>query len=195
MKIIFLGALLLMPSPPQDQISLIESAKRNGGKAHLVIDVDRPAFSLAEHVSAAHVVVRAVVLSSTATLSRDQTMVVTELELAPLEFYKGPMVVADRPGVVNRLIVQRPGGHLNHEGLDLRTSISTFPSDNSAMNKGDQVIVFLFVHKNDPGTYRVFDVLGVDAGFVIGLPPIKDVNAGAWTVDAFRKEISALIRR
>lgn len=194
MKSVLLLAMAVLASAAQDQISIIESAKRNGGKADLTIDVCGPAFSLAGSVSAAELVVRGIVLSSGPTLSRDQTMVVTELELAPLEFYKRTMAAADRPGVVSRLIVQRPGGHLNYEGLDLRTSTNTFPSRNPAMRVGDEIIVFVFIHPDDPGTYRVFSVLGVDSGFVAGLPPMKGLNAGAWTVDAFRKEISALIR-
>lgn len=63
------------------------------------------------------------------------------------------------------------------------------------MNVADEVIVFIFTHKDDPAAHRIFYVLGVDADFVTGLPPMKDPNAGPWTLAAFAKAIDAVIRR
>ena len=53
-------------------------------------------FTLEGVVPEAQLIVRGIVQSAVATLSRDQTMVVTELELAPSKFYRGSMAAAER---------------------------------------------------------------------------------------------------
>ena len=80
MKSVLLGVFLAMGSGPQDQPSIIESAKRNGGRANLVIEVYLPAFSLATVVPEAELIVRATIRSSVPALSHDKSKVMTELK-------------------------------------------------------------------------------------------------------------------
>ena len=79
---------------------------------------------------------------------------VTECEIAPQTFYKGSFAVQSRPGFATGLIVQRPGGAMNFNGLQLATMLDGFP-DYEAPKIGEEMILFLTRSEMEPGKFRM----------------------------------------
>jgi len=122
---------------------LLDSARRNGGKSTVVIDVEPGLPSFSDVVTQSAVIVRGTVRGLTTRLSDDQEDVVTRFEVVPARVYKGNIgATANKPGPTQPLIVQRLGGDLTSDGLQLGTHVSEFPEKES-FREGEDVFLFL----------------------------------------------------
>jgi len=134
--------------------------------------------TLEELVNASSLILRGKVVSLATRLSKDERIVVTEYEIAPQTFYKGSFAVQSRPGFVPGLIVQRPGGAMNFNGLKLATDLEGFPED-EAPKVGEELILFLTRSEVEPGKFRMI-------GNAAGAFRIVDGKVAALTASAAR---------
>lgn len=106
----------------------------------------------------------------TPKLARDESMVVTEYRITPRSIYRAP--AAFQKVQAPPAIVQRPGGTVDVQGLELTTVADLFPED-EALHAGDHVFVFLVENEREPGIFRfcrgAFGVFEIDDGDVKGL--------------------------
>lgn len=134
--------LMFFLHSPQEP-GLMDSARRNGGKSIVVIDVEPGLYSLSDVVTQSSVIVRGTVRGLTTRLSDDGKLVVTRFEVIPRKVYKGSAgPFANTPGQTQPLIVQRTGGDLTIDGLHLGTHVSEFPESES-FHDGEDVFLFL----------------------------------------------------
>jgi hypothetical protein len=134
--------VLLVLLSPQER-SLLDSARRNGGSATMVIAIDSGTPSLSTVATESGVILRGIVRHVTTRLSDDQEVVMTQFEITPLKVYKGAVVPGtDRPGPTKPLIVQRAGGEAIIDGLRLTTTVDAFPETES-LREGEDVFLFL----------------------------------------------------
>jgi len=146
--------VLVLQAPPGR--GLLEAARHDGGKARVVIDVEPglPSFALVVTESAA--IVRGTIREMTTRLSDDEERVVTRFEIVPVRVYKGNVApIASKPGQTQPLIVQRNGGELTIDGLQVGTYVNIFP-DSEWFRDGEDVFLFL-----SPGaTTGVYSITG-----------------------------------
>jgi hypothetical protein len=135
--------------------SLADSARQNGGSATNVIDIDAPVTHPAEAMSLSDLVMHGRVIDLKVRLSSDESSVVTEYTIAPIQAFKERRVTSVAiPGVVPKIIVQRSGGSLvTADGLRLSTSINIYP-EAECFVLGEEVVVFLTYH-SDTGLYSL----------------------------------------
>src|SRR4029453_8090033 len=105
--------------------SLRELARQQGGQAPSIIVVDFPDTNLSQLSAESDLVLRGRVIGVKVRLSNDESMVVTEKVIAPLQVTKqrGLMTTAS-PGESQPIVVWTPGGHLIEDGLQLSTSFN-----------------------------------------------------------------------
>ena len=141
--------MMLILYAPQERDTLLDRARRNGGRAKVSIDIQSPIPDLNIVTTEAALIVRGIVTRVRTRLSDDEQIVVTEYEITPVRFYKGSLVrLADAPGPSEPLVVQRAGGALTMDGLQLETHVNEFPESES-LREGEEVFLFAF------GAYRI----------------------------------------
>jgi hypothetical protein len=139
----FVICLAVSASPAPGQ-SLVDSARQNGGSSGAMIDVCGPVPSLAIVMALSDLVVHGRVVDVKTRLSSDETRVITEYTIAPIQAFKDtrPASVAI-PGAVSKIVVRRTGGTLlTNDGLHLWTSVNIFP-ETECFTLGEEVVAFL----------------------------------------------------
>src|SRR6478672_5561087 len=127
MKFGFLACVLSIGQAVPQGDSIVDAARRQGGAATLVIHINAGVGTVEELANLSSLILRGKIVSLATRLSKDERIVVTEYEIAPQTFYKGSYAVQSRPGFATGLIVQRPGGAMNFNGLQLATTVDDFP--------------------------------------------------------------------
>jgi hypothetical protein len=139
----FVICLALSASPALGQ-SLVDSARQNGGSSGAVIDVCGPVPSLAIVMALSDLVVHGRVVDVKTRLSSDETQVITEYTIAPIQAFKDTRPASVTiPGAVSKIVVRRTGGHLlTNDGLHLWTTVNIFP-ETECFTLGEEVVAFL----------------------------------------------------
>jgi hypothetical protein len=152
------------------QTSLVRMARENGGSAMNTLDVDMPIRRVETIAQESSTIVTARIVSVGSRLSGDESVVMTDYEIAPIQFYKGETVARSRPGFAGRLVVSRVGGTVVANGLTMTTQVNLYPEDET-LQQGDEVIVFM---QRDQGEERFrfsggpFGVFRLSSGMVDG---------------------------
>ena len=134
--------------------TLPEKAREHGGSARTVFDIASPIARPAELMSESDLVVNGRVTSVTIRLNEDQTDVVTEYTIAPIQALKQRRIdTVAEPGAATKIVVRQFGGTLvTADGLHLSTSVNIFPESES-FRVGEEVLVFIKSNA-DTKTYR-----------------------------------------
>ena len=157
-------SVMLALQVPQ-QGPLIDAARRNGGKVTTSFNVSMPIADFDEVATKSDVIVRGTVRRVTTRLSNDGEWVVTDFEIIPVKVYKDTAGnVTPTPGTTNPLVVERIGGTVMIDGLEITIHDSQFPETES-LRQGEDVFLFLlrngttdFVFTGGPyGAYRIAD--------------------------------------
>ena len=139
-------ALSPVSAPAQ---TLPEIARRNGGSATGVMDVDEPISKLADLMSLADLVVHGRVTSMTTRLDTDERYVITEYTIAAIQAFKQQQPDSVKtPGMISKIVVQHVGGSLTTaDGLRLSTDVNIFP-ESETFRAGEEVVLFLQYHSD-----------------------------------------------
>jgi hypothetical protein len=168
--------------PTQERDTLLDAARRNGGRASVNIDINSPIPNLSMVTTEAALIVRGLVTQVRTRLSDDERIVVTEYEITPVRFYKSSLIsLADAPGPSKPLVVRRPGGALTIDGLQLETNVDEFPESES-LREGEEVFLFLSpdaTKGNFRLTHGAFGAYRISSG---------QVAAMTWSVASSRGE-------
>jgi hypothetical protein len=124
--------------------SLVDIARQNGGSAGSVTDVCGPVSSLLDVSSQSELVVHGRIVDVKTRLSSDETVVITEYTIAPIQAFKDTRPASVTiPGAVSKIVVRRTGGHLlTNDGLHLWTTVNIFP-ETECFTLGEEVVAFL----------------------------------------------------
>ena len=178
MKFRLLACILSIGQAVPQGDSIVDAARRQGGAVTIGIHINAGVGTVEELANLSSLILRGKVVSLVTRLSKDERIVVTEYEIAPQTFYKGSFAVQSRPGFVPGLIVQRPGGAMNFNGLKLATDLEGFPED-EAPKVGEEMILFLTRSEVEPGKFRMI-------GNAAGAFRIVDGKVAALTASAAR---------
>lgn len=195
--------LLFLVSPlgaTQKPDSMITIARERGGSEEFTLFVNSPISTVERLVADSTIIVQGTVKSVSTKLSPDQTLVRTAYEVVPVRYYKGSLSVRREPGPPTPLIVVRPGGALDIDGLHLRTTVNSFP-ENESLNVGDVAILFLQPDSDSPSEFRLtggpFGAFQLKGGLVSALT--RDVAVrrrdGTPTVSEFERRVLAALER
>jgi hypothetical protein len=152
MKFGLLACVLSIGQAVPQGDSIVDKARRHGGAVTIGLHVMPAVGTVEELANVSSLILRGKVVSLATRLSKDETIVVTEYEIAPQTFYKGSFAVQSRPGFVAGLIVQRPGGKMNVNGLRLATTLDDFP-EWEAPKVGEELILFLMRSEVEPSKF------------------------------------------
>ena len=127
--------------------TLPDIARHQGGSAGRIIDIDSPVTRPAELMLLSDLVIHGRVVNATVRLNSEQSEVVTEYTIAPIQAFKDRRFTsASTPGAVPTILVQRGGGSLvTADGLRLSTDINIFP-ESECFKLGEEVVLFLTYH-------------------------------------------------
>jgi hypothetical protein len=127
--------------------SLPEHARQYGGSATNAIDVDVPVASPPELMVRADLVIRGRVAEVTTRLNADESNVITEYSIVPIQAFKERRTRAVATlGAVSKIVIRRTGGQLvTPDGLRLATSINIYP-DAECFAVGEEIVAFLTYH-------------------------------------------------
>ena len=154
MTFLLLACVLSIGQAVPQGDSIVDAARRQGGAVTIDLHVMPTVGTVEELANLSSLILREKVVSLVTRLSKDERIVVTEYEIAPQTFYKGSFAVQSRPGFVPGLIVQRPGGTMNFNGLRLATTLDDFP-EYEAPKVGEEMILFLTRSEVEPGKFRM----------------------------------------
>jgi hypothetical protein len=180
--------------------TIVDTAVRNNGKARVVVEINSPVGTLDRLVFESSLIVRGVVRSAVARLSNDKRSVVTDYEITPRHLYKGAQTGFNKPGEVQRIIVQRTGGTLVLDGLELSTEVNEWPTE-AGFAVDDEVIVFLARREDEPGNYYVvrneFGAFRVFDGKVAALTATASLRRGdePQSLEAFENQLASRIAK
>jgi len=152
-------------------LSMRERARQLGGVATNSGNADFGIGRPEELMALSEVVLRGVAVAVTPKLEADESMVVTDYTVAPLQFLKLPKSESSK-GEPQRIVVRQPGGTLIENGLRMTTNIDIFPED-EFFALGDDVIMFL-IYDAKGGVYNF-------AGGPFGAFQVQLGNATAMT--------------
>ena len=135
------------------QESLVEQARRLGGKAEAVVELHVPRMTLPEMVGASSLILRGRIAAATPRLSEDESVVYTEYTVEPVEILKLPsaLVTASKPGIAPPIIFIQIGGELEVDGLQLRTTSNAVDPENP-VSLGNEYWLFLGPATPSPST-------------------------------------------
>jgi hypothetical protein len=160
MKPLLLFALLASSGLVNTQ-SLRERAKNEGGSAENKVFERHGVATVPYLVQHSDVVIHAQILSATARLNRDETEVLTEYQLMPIQFKKNLVnPVGNRPGALTPLVARRSGGVLVEGQYRMITHADWFP-ESEALKPGEEAVLFLSRHPNEQFYYFVGGPYGV----------------------------------
>ncbi|PYR90692.1 MAG: hypothetical protein DMF84_19820 [Acidobacteria bacterium] len=192
--------MMLILYAPQERDTLLDRARRNGGRAKVSIDIQSPIPDLNIVTTEAALIVRGIVTRVRTRLSDDEQIVVTEYEITPVRFYKGSLVrLADAPGPSEPLVVQRAGGALTMDGLQLETHVNEFPESES-LREGEEVFLFLSpdaTKGNFQLTEGAFGAYRISSGQVAAMTKsaASRRREQAQSLAVFENQVLALIRK
>lgn len=128
----------------QETVSLIEVAKRSGGKATLIVAQEIPPTPLPALVDMSVLIVRGRIVRAAAHLSDDESTVFTDYVVVPLEILKRPedLGTSTKPGATSGIVVRRLGGTVTVGDLTLRTRPSSEAWE-VPVTIGDEYLLFL----------------------------------------------------
>lgn len=132
--------------------SLVTSARQLGGKAENGLTVELTFMPFDKMVAGADIIVRGRVRSVSTRLSADERFVLTQYEVTPTHFFKGPGTDKGGPISNRNLLVAHPGGAVQFNGLQLATRVNIFP-ETEMFHQGEDVILFLAKDESEPGTF------------------------------------------
>jgi hypothetical protein len=143
-KIIVVVFWVILNVPTLLGQSLPDIARQYGGAASSSISGDSPTIQPSELMKLADLVVRGRIERVRTLLNEDQTNVVTEYTITPVQAFKdGRAAAVSKPGVVSEILVRRNGGVLlTSDGLRLSTSVNIYP-EKECFKVGEDVVVFL----------------------------------------------------
>jgi hypothetical protein len=127
--------------------TLPEIARTLGGSATNGMDIDAPISRPADLMSRADLVVNGRVTSATTRLNADQSYVMTDYTIAPIQVFKQKRLdTVSTPGMVSTIVVQRTGGSLTTaDGLHLSTDVNIYP-ESETFREGEEVVLFLIYY-------------------------------------------------
>jgi len=147
-----------------DAQSLREQAKTQGGIAENRLFMRYGVASLPELATISDLVMHARILSVTALLKPDETYVVTDYQLMPIQILKNNVIPAgSRPGPLTPLVARRPGGAVIDGQYRMVTSVDWYP-EGEILRIGEEAVLFLISHPSGQfysftgGPYGVFRV-------------------------------------
>ena len=152
MTFLLLACVLSIGQAVPQGDSIVDAARRQGGAVTIGIHINAGVGTVEELANLSSLILRGKVVSLVTRLSKDERIVVTEYEIAPQTFYKGSFAVQSRPGFATGLIVQRPGGAMTFNGLQLATTLDGSPEDPKV---GEEMILFLTRSEMEPGKFRM----------------------------------------
>ena len=153
---ILVFCIAISASPVAAQ-TLPDLARQQGGFAGTVIDLDGPIARPAWLLSKSDLVIHGRVVNVTVQLNSDQSNVVTQYTIVPIQAFKQRRASSVAiPGTVSDIVIQQLGGSLvTADGLRLSTSVNVFPESES-FKVGEEVIAFL-TDRPEIGVYRFTD--------------------------------------
>jgi len=144
--------------------SLREQAKTQGGTAENRLNMRYGVATLSELATISDLVIHARILSASALLKPDETYVVTDYQLMPIQILKNKVNPAgSRPGPLTPLVARRPGGVVIEGQLRMVTSVGWFPKEET-LRIGEEAVLFLSSHPSGQfysftgGPYGIFRV-------------------------------------
>jgi hypothetical protein len=154
------SVMLVLQVPQQGH--LIDAARRNGGKVAAGFNISLPIANFEDVAAKSDLIVRGTVKRVTTRLSNDGEYVVTDFEIIPVQVYKGVRNAITAPGTTNPLIVERVGGTVVIDGLEMTVNANLYPETES-LHQGEDVFLFLsqngatdFIFTDGPyGAYRI----------------------------------------
>jgi hypothetical protein len=113
----------------QSDDSLRARARAQGGEATGTLIVDFSALSVPELTRKAQVIVHGRVVSLQTYLTADESMVMTDVTIAPTRLLKQTIPVSQRaqPGPLRPIIVRHVGGTVVEGALKMTTGVNMFP--------------------------------------------------------------------
>jgi hypothetical protein len=196
-RVVLCFALLALPL--QGRVSILDTARRNGGSVLVTVDIDSPVGVLSDVIPESDLIVRGIVQSVTPRISDDERIVVTEYEITPTRFYKRSSAQsAATPGATVSLVVQQPGGTMIVDNLLLKTDVNEFP-EGEFLTKGEDVVLFL--SPIDRGRFRLqsgpFGAFRVLDGNVRAMTQIAATRRHdeAKTIAEFEREMLGYLRK
>jgi hypothetical protein len=184
----------------QQSDSLIAMARERGGSAGITLHLNTPISTVEQLVEKSTIIVQGSIRSVSTKLSPDETVVRTAYEVVPIRYYKGTASTSRRPGATKPVIVSRPGGALEVNGLRLTTTVDIFPEDES-LSVGTVAILFLTPYEDNPDEFRIaggpFGVFKLSNGTVSAMTGAVARRRGddIPTLDAFEHRILARLRK
>jgi hypothetical protein len=140
----------------EQDLSLVERARLNGGKTAVIVDVDAPLGTLESISRGAELILLGNITSSVVRLSTDQQRVLTEYAVVPMRVFKGALPAQTLPGPAPPLRVQRGGGTLQIDEVEITYTVNIFP-ESECVRTGETVFVFLSPDQREPGTYLFYN--------------------------------------
>lgn len=120
--------VMLVSVATLDAQSLREQAKAQSGTAENRLNMRYGVAPLSELATISNLVIHARILSATALLKPDETYVVTDDQLMPIQILKNKVIPAgSRPGSLTPLVARRPGGVVIEGPYRMVTSIGWYP--------------------------------------------------------------------
>jgi hypothetical protein len=150
--------------PPLTRKAYENKAKTQGGTAENRLNMRYGVATLSELATISDLVIHARILSVTALLTPDETNVVTDYQLMPIQILKSKVIPAgSRPGRLTPLVARRPGGVVIEGQYRMVTSISWYPKGET-LRIGEEAVLFLSSHSSGQfysftgGPYGIFRV-------------------------------------
>jgi hypothetical protein len=161
----------------QSDDSLRARARAQGGEATGTLIVDFSAPSVPELTRKAQVIVHGRVVSLQTYLTADESMVMTDVTIAPTRLLKQTIPVSQRaqPGPLRPIIVRHVGGTVVEGALKMTTGVNMFPGDEEFV-AGEDVICFL-VYDEPAGVFQFAD--GPFAAFRVREGQVHSLNREA----------------
>jgi hypothetical protein len=157
----------------QESASIKELARRQGGSATIVVNSEFPLLTVDRLVSESDLIVRGRIEKAVAILSEDESLVLTDYTLRPLDLIKQPAQFGSlaAPGVLPSIKVEVVGGDLLLEGLHLRTE-SDLHRNTTQLEVGTEYVFFLGAARSKVSKQVRPGVFVPTAG-VFGILPIR----------------------
>ena len=136
--------------------NLRDLARQQGGRATTTYNAELPVIQVPELLADSDLVLRGYVAGVRPRLNLDESIVVTEYAVVPLQIFKQrrPLTLA-KPDQAHPILVWVPGGELTEGGLQMSTK-SNIQTDAEALKAGEDVILFLF-YRPDMRVYVLTD--------------------------------------
>jgi hypothetical protein len=150
MKLVMIAtasAVLIGLMPLQKKMR--DVAAETGGDVKNSISLEFAPATVAQLVERSDVIVQAVVATVTSHLDRSEQLVVTDITVNPIRFFKRiPVAFAERPSQTANLVVRHAGGTFI-DGLYRLTTVADQYESSQDFQSGEEVILFLLQNTDD----------------------------------------------